>query len=832
MKTQDFRRKWLASGAVAFAVVNAAPMAIAQEVGEGASQETELKQDVITITARKKEETLIEAPIAVSAFTEEQLDLLQIESIDDVARFTPGLSFSKAFGRSTERPVIRGQSNVLAGVQFGVESGTAYFIDGIYYNGSIQNIDPNNLGRVEVVKGPQSALYGRNTYAGAINFVTKGASDEFEGSVQARAGTNDTYEISGGISGPITETLGFRLSGRYYEYGGEFTNQVTAETVGFETTTSVSGVLDWQPTSNFASKLTVTYNEDDDGPLPLFLQPATENNCEPGYRALASFRIVPGFGGVPFPQTFSDNNNQYFCGVIEPRPVALNTGPDADGVPNTIDGIPSGGLNFFANSDYYALEDGTAFDGIEREQVLVFWNNSLSFGEGYELRGLLGYRQEDERQGFDSDHSSVNWFLAPPVTGAEPFFANTTRDDVTDYSIEVKLLSPQDRRFRWAGGFYYYDFEVDEFDLTFASPSDGVFDKVRTIRNSAVFGLVEYDLTERLSVTLEGRYAEEEKTDTSSSIVEANFDSFTPRLTVDYAMPNGGTVYGVFAQGVKPGGLNGAEGEEVGQPTYEQEESDNFEIGVKTPLFNDNFVFTGAAYYTDASDVQLTSAIGTVSGALTSIATNQGAAEIKGIELDLSGRFNDYFSGGATYAWTDATFTSGCDPDEWTLTSGGGQLTDPENETGSDFTADFPGSGPASCDISGRQLPLTSEHQASGFLRFDVPSFAGTDFFATANMTYESSKFVQVHNRAETGDATIVGGRFGWEADNWTFAIYGANLTDEDSILIATRWLQTPLIFGGLNVGASQGASGSAPRAFFGTLRQGPQYGAELKVRF
>jgi len=256
MNAANFRRHWLYFGAAAFAFASLAPVASAQQEAE----EEELTQDVVTITARKKEETLIDAPIAVSAFSEEQLDQLNLESIDDVARFTPGLSFSKTFGRSTERPVIRGQSNVLAGVQFGVDSGTAYFIDGIYYNGSIQNIDPNNLARVEVVKGPQSALYGRNTYAGAINFITRGASDTFEGSLQARAGSNDTYEVSGGITGPITDTLGFRLSGRYYEYGGEFTNAVTNETVGFEETVSVSGTLEWTPSSNLTSTLTVTYN--------------------------------------------------------------------------------------------------------------------------------------------------------------------------------------------------------------------------------------------------------------------------------------------------------------------------------------------------------------------------------------------------------------------------------------------------------------------------------------------------------------------------------------------------------------------------------------------
>ena len=121
--------------------------------------------------------------MAVSAIGQDLISERSLQTIDDVARYAPGLSFSKAFGRSVERPVIRGLGNVLAGVQFGVESGAAYFIDGVYYPGDIQGINLNGLERVEVIKGPQSALYGRNTYSGAINFVTRSPSEKFEGEI-------------------------------------------------------------------------------------------------------------------------------------------------------------------------------------------------------------------------------------------------------------------------------------------------------------------------------------------------------------------------------------------------------------------------------------------------------------------------------------------------------------------------------------------------------------------------------------------------------------------------------------------------------------------------
>ncbi|MEM1380666.1 MAG: TonB-dependent receptor [Pseudomonadota bacterium] len=785
--------------------------------------------DVITVSARKKTETLLEAPIAVSVFDSNSIADRQLESIDDVARFTPGLSFSKAFGRSTERPVIRGQSNVLAGVQFGVEAGAAYFVDGVYYAGSIQNINPNEIERIEVVKGPQSALYGRNTYSGAINYITKGGVDAVEADARIRYGNNETREVSASLAVPITDALSGRFSVRRYEYGGEFRNAVTDTLVGDESSTNLSAVFDYDADSAFSARLRINYNIDNDGPLPLFLQDASNNNCAPGYRSLSTHFFIPGTNGLPFPTPAYTNTNQYFCGTIQPGQVALNTAPDADGVPNQIPGaLPN--TSFI--QPIYNLADGTAFDGLERDQLIINFNSEYEMQSGHALRVLGGYRTEVEKTGFDSDHSPVNWFIAGPTN--EPFFANTNRDDIDDWSAEVTLNSPQNQPVRWLAGLYYYDQEIVDGDITFQD-RDGSDTELgtRTIENTAVYGQVEFDASDNLRVTVEGRYMEETKTDSTSPDPEATFTAFTPRVTVDYGLANGGTIYGIYAKGVKPGGLNGAVGASVGKPTYEQEESQNFEIGLKTPLADNRFVFTAAAFFIDATDVQLTEAISSPSGALNSVATNQGSGEIFGVELDLNGALNDFWTVGANYAWTDTEFTEGCDADEWILTSGGGLLTDPANQTGTDFTADFPGSGPASCSIAGRQFPLTSEHQASGFVRFDSVNTGpfGSSFFATADVTYESSKFVQVHNRAKTGEALVFGGRIGFDHENWTFSAYGQNLNNEDSLVAATRWLQSPYFFADLDT-TPEGASGSAPRAFFGSLRRGAQYGLELRLRY
>ncbi|MEO1038470.1 MAG: TonB-dependent receptor [Pseudomonadota bacterium] len=807
----------------------AAPAAMAQE-----SEASVEQGDVITVTARRREESLLDTPVAVTAFGADDINNLGIQSVDDIARFTPGLSFSAAFGRSTERPVIRGQSNVLAGVQFGVESGTAYFIDGIYFPGSISSLDPNDIERIEVIKGPQSALYGRNTYAGAVNYVTRGATDEFEANARVRAGTYGEREVAARIAGPLVEDrLGYSLTIRDYQYDGEWNNAVTGDTVGSESSFSLSGVLDAQFTPNFSVRTRVMYYEDDDGTLPLFLQPSESNNCSPGFRSNASF----AFSG-------STNNNQYYCGVIHPAGIALNTGPVQN--PRAVPGVPLTGSTFFGT--VYDSADGTAFDGIARDGVLASVAAEWDIGgSGFVLTAQAQGRAEEDYFGSDSDHSSVNWFLAPSFLGGEAFFSNTNRGETNDYSFELKLESPTDRAFRWLVGAYYYDELAKNFDFDFTNiDTGGIATSDLGITNQAIFGLVEYDFSEALTLTVEARYAEEEKTRVEygapvnptanpfERIVTLDqaetFDSFTPRITLDYSSDLG-NFYAVFAQGVKPGGLNGSDGAQINRDSYDQEESDNFEIGYKNTFLDGDALFTGAAFYTDASNVQVTQAIANSSGnAVNSVAINQGAAEIWGVELSWNHQATDYFNYALTYAWTSPEFTQGCDDFQWTLTSGGGVLDPGSSAPGTG--ADFSGNG--NCSIAGNQLPLTSEHQFSAFGEFRYPIGGDWDFVAQSDLTYESSKYVQVHNLAETGDATLVGLRLGIETEDLSFRIWGRNITDEDSIVMATRWLQTPYFsFASLNTaGFVPGADTGTPRAFFGTLRRGPSWGVEARMNF
>ena len=733
----------LAGSAVLGLLLPAASLAQSNSASEMALEE-------ITVTARKRDESLQDVPLAVSAFGAEDIQNRGLEDLDDVARFAPGLSFAKAFGRSTDRPVIRGQGNVLAGVRFGVESGAAYFVDGVYYPGDLSSIDLSNMERVEIIRGPQAALYGRNTYSGAINFVTRGIPDDFAGYVRARYGEDDDAEITATIAAPLTDSLGGSLTARYYTFDGEYENVVTGGTVGDEETTSISARIDFAPTDNFSLSTRISYQEDRDGTRPFFLLPSESLNCMQGTRSNASWLW-----------TGSSNNNQYYCGEIERTSdtVALNDGPARSdvlvpGIPNTplpgfdIPGVFPPGL--FPGGDPYNDSTGVAFSGVERDITTVSIAADWELASEWRIVGSAVWREEELATGSDSDHSSVNYifqsFFPPAPETVECPFCASEIEDFEDYSFEVRLESPVDRATRWMIGAFYYDQENEVSDITF-SGVDPV-ELVEKTENFAIFGSVEHDLTDSLTATLEVRWFDEEKSRDELDISESfenSFEEFAPRLTINYAVDDYTTVYGIYAKGYKPGGVVGSEGSSLVPPTetYEQEESDNFEVGLKKTSFDGRLVTNAAVYFIDAKDIQLTTALAAGgSGTLTSVVTNQGSGETFGVELDAKLAVTDELTVGATYALADTEFTDGCDEFQWTLTSGGGAYTDAANCTGTNVN------GQGSASIEGNKFPLSSQNQFSAYADFIRPIgvFGESEFFANLSYSWEDKKPVQVHS--------------------------------------------------------------------------------------
>ncbi|MBL8644300.1 MAG: TonB-dependent receptor plug domain-containing protein, partial [Rhodospirillaceae bacterium] len=160
----------------------------------------------IVVTARRREETLQTVPLSISAFSADDIANRSLENLATLANATPGMVFNTSANITSNRPIIRGLSQQ---TRVGDEVNTAIFVDGVYSSGfSGSEVGFDGLQRVEVVRGPQSALYGRNSFAGAINYITKKPGDTYEYGGRGTVGTKGKWGVSGYASGPISEKVG------------------------------------------------------------------------------------------------------------------------------------------------------------------------------------------------------------------------------------------------------------------------------------------------------------------------------------------------------------------------------------------------------------------------------------------------------------------------------------------------------------------------------------------------------------------------------------------------------------------------------------------------
>ncbi len=775
--------------------------------------QTQLEE--VLVTARKQEESLQKVPAAVTAVGADMIEALQLRSVDDVARFTPGFSFSKAFGRSTERPVVRGLSNVLANVRFGVEAGAAYFLDGVYYPGNIQSLDLYDVERVEVVRGPQSALYGRNTYSGAINFVTRTAQpDAWTGGVRIALGQNGTRDLSLRGSGPLMGDMlsgGFQL--RDHEYDGEWKNLVTGDTIGDESTTSFSGNLNWQLER---TKVRVRFqdNSDEDGTRPFFLQPRAENNCYPIDAAIKTERPTA-------------NDFLYFCGALKERPIALNDG-DAATAEALQELITDLGYNLDTNLVLSTNpRAGVHFSGVERDLQVFSLLAEHELQNGHKLVLATSLREEETTTGSDSDHSPVNIFIdlrtfAPRDEGQESSIGTSDTATWEDMSLEFRWESPQDKALRWRAGYFYFSQDQETEDTSNSADFDGNRINESTLENTSLFASVSYDFAPQWSVDFEIRRQDEEKEQidyqnpppgvfgvplTLPEVTyddEGEWDNTTPRLTLSYLWDDDTTLYGIYAEGVKPGGLNGSAGQREGLPTYEQEESSSWEGGLKR-VWRDGTVITNLAmYFTEITDLQGTETVAGTGATNASVAANKGEGEVFGFEAELRWLISDGMDLSVNYALADTEFTEGCDETQFFLTSGGGHVAAPGNDEPYNADNNPQGernpNGSGDCSIKGNQFAFAPKHSASVVWNYrraldpERPSVRGggaVELLASVDWSYESKKYVQVHNGAYTDAYNLLGARIGLReaAGAWTLMLFGKNLTDADEPIVGTRWI-------------------------------------------
>jgi outer membrane receptor protein involved in Fe transport len=230
--------------------------------------------DEIVVTTRKREENLQDVPISVQAFTDQQIQRQGITNLEDISKYSPSLGFDTAYNPTDTRVSIRGLSASLG------RSNVAFLVDGIDVttenliapgSGLLANRRLlNDVERIEVVKGSQSALYGRAAFAGAISYITKEPGEKFEGDVRLDAGEDGYFEVAGALGGPVWgDLLGLRMNGVYWTDDGNYQNSVSGENVGGGDGFGTSLTAVFTPGDQLKFKARVEYSDDHFAPQPI-----------------------------------------------------------------------------------------------------------------------------------------------------------------------------------------------------------------------------------------------------------------------------------------------------------------------------------------------------------------------------------------------------------------------------------------------------------------------------------------------------------------------------------------------------------------------------------
>ena len=791
--------------------IGAMPPATAQE-GQGLEE--------ILVTARKIEENLRDIPLTVSAFTEQALEEQGIASLQDIADATPGFDFAQAFGRNDFRPVIRGQSNILGRANAGL------FVDGIIIEQGNASIPLSALQRVEVVKGPQSALYGRSTLAGAVNYVLKTPGNEADAEATLQYGDRDLFRAEIHASTPFSDTAGGAITVAHYERGGEYDNNFAGNAlgtpaemnqVGGESTTSVTGVLTFAPSERVDIKLHAMYEDTFDDHYAIAMNPSSLNNCYQVTRGGPLSQPTPPEGtpeaSAALVASAGYNGSGYYCGEIDVATVLENSGGD---------GRASLETGFFD------------FAGTSRESLRLGLRIDADLNDNVTLTSLTGYNDVAEERAQDQTFGggdtrmpvvgvglpfTVQPFSARPRIHSRVGFLTWNDDSFDDFSQELRLRYEADTGLNYTLGIYYYGSDdagqrITSFDTTTSTYIDGTrlfapFNPMfvpatvststsyegapfrhngsNSIESTSVFGAVEFPVSDVLTIGLEARYNEDQFDSVpagSSSTVSGSFDAFLPKLSARLQPSDNLLVYANAARGNKPGTLNTSEGLPAQDLLVDEENATSFEVGVKS-LSMDNRMETNVALYTiDWQDMQLTSTRAAVVNGQPrtfSILENVGESSITGLELDLSVRVNDAWNVRLGYAYTDSEIERFV------------QSVDAGAQAGSAFReaaliAGYSSSGDVI--ISGTQLPQTSEQQAILSNAFNGGMNNGWSWFLRADLTYNSERYAQVYNLAHTGDRQIVNLRGGFRSDNIDIELWIDNATDDDTSPALIRYVQ------------------------------------------
>ncbi len=764
----------------------AATSAVAQTTEQDA-EESESRIETMVVTAQRREEDVQDVPISISAYGADFLEESNALTLEDISLYASNFTISSASSPTNQRIAIRGVGSVSNNA---LEPSVGVFIDGVYIPRSSSVIgNLIDLEAIEVLRGPQGTLFGRNTPQGALNIRTKGASrDAYEALFEAGAGSQSSYFVGGSVSGPITDNVAFRVSGRFSDREGFGDNLFTGGDVGGQEDLNIRGKLEFDVTPQLLVSVTGDYGK------------------------------IESLGNVI--ELLNGTESAPFLGTL-----------DAIFGPGTSNVVTSDGFD----QDIFQLH-GDFFDD---EQWGLAVNAAYELGSGHTIRSITAYR-EWSVSGFEQ-------VLRLPAD----VLPRITEFSTETFSQELQFLSPEGQRLTYLAGLFFYDekYEIDEdlnlgadfcpeLVLAFAGAgaasgcaaapqiagSDGEFSQDLT--SFAVYGQASYDVLENVSVTLGGRYTTDDKTADYSNVVNNPFvtalgirqndeqlnldadefgdtDAFTYFANISYFPVDGVMLFATHSTGFKSGGFSSS-GTAIPltreQRGFAPEETTNYEVGIKSQLLNNTLQINATLFRMNIDDFQDRSFDG-----ISLVVQNAGELRQQGGELDVVWAPLDQLSFFGALSYLDSEFI--------------------EYENAS------PLPGGDTQDLTGARNHFSPKWQSSLVADWSdtIPHFNNNQYFLRGELQYIGEQNVGTTTNQDPDtiqDAvTLFNAGVGLRADDdrWELGFFGRNLSDEG---YCNNILNQP--FGG-PFGATNAATNStAQRCVLSAPRE---WGIQLRVR-
>jgi outer membrane receptor protein involved in Fe transport len=760
------------------------------------AQESSLVIDEIVVTAQKREQSLQDVPISISVISGEKIEEAGIDNLDDLALYVPNFSKGESGGGA-----ILQMRGIGTGANPAFEQSVTLYMDDISLaRGPLARMPMMDLERVEVLRGPQNVLFGKNAIAGAISLITAKPTDEFEGSLSMRYEPDfDDSEAVAVLSGPFSDNVRGRLAVRYAEYGGYYVNEADGKNEERREETAVRGTLAWDVGTDAEATFKFEHN-------------SIDSEGQPQELIFGYDSLIPGFEGLDYTETAALFALYYNLGVFGPPnanfPFPLDIGSDDI----SMDRVRS-----------------SVFDAYQQTDLNKFQLTYEQDYDGFTFTSVTGYVEYDEDR------------LGAGAFGGIDISTVQLQEEYEQLSQEIRFTSDTGGKLEWIAGAFFqtWDLEassttfVDEDNvvvlagLTFGPPVTGLeavaniagtLDYSGESTSSAVFGQLAWNLSDTARFILGGRYTRESKqarrvNDAINQLTgEADFTQlifascflgidyntlgeinkfvplpdclgnppalgvynthdvngkrtenfFTPSITFEKDFGDNSMFYATASQGFKAGGFD-ARGVLEKDFEFQDEEVTGYELGVKS-TFADGRAQASIAYFdSDYDDLQVT----TFDGVSAFAVGNAAKYGVSGVEFDGRWRATDNLTLAGSLAWTDAEF---------------------EDYEGAVCNARFellnPVEAADGCSRTGLTPSNTPEFSGNLILDYLKPFSNNLSFRATLDVNYEGE-----YDTEPTKEAGLVQDaytkynlRVALEGERWTLAVLGKNLTDEDVI--------------------------------------------------